>query len=190
MSATQGFNWSTWGLGLLAVTFVGLAAWGEAAKETNRARAAQQQGLQEAAVSKPELSTVQADFTGARALGSVESTSGRNPQLYRLWTALETKDYMFLNGQYGAATCARALDYYASKLPAVNFSPAAMDVALSALEGKKAVVGAYIPRFSHEPDLRNCLGYHYDAEQKVLKVGARTVAFIGPDQPGLALSAK
>lgn len=178
-------------VGLLAFVLVvgGLAAGGEAARNSNERRDAVQQGLL-AESTATQQTTAEVDFTGARALGAISSTAGKNPQLYRLWTALETRNWMLLNGQAGASTCPAALNYYVRQLPRMELSPAALDIALSALDGKTAVVGMYVPRFTHEPDLKGCLGYRYDVENQVLKVGKRTVTFLAPEQPGMALSGR
>lgn len=65
-----------------------------------------------------------------------------------------------------------------------------MDIALSALEGKHVNVGVYVPRWTKSPRLGKCLGYRFDAEQGLLMVGSRRVAFMAPEQPGMALASR
>ena len=140
-----------------------------------------------AAVRTP-MTLLDVDMTDAKVLGTLESTSGPDPRSRRVWTAVQTHEWLFLNSDIVGRTCPDLLGVFAranvSEGP--GFTPETLELLVSSLEGKLANIGAFVPRYANAPDLAKCPGFAYDVQTHMLRVGARRVALLAKQQPGLA----
>lgn len=131
---------------------------------------------------------VQVDFAGAKVL--TEVTRGKSAS--RFWTALETKNWLLINGKHAGWLCAPLLQTFGERNPSPAFAirPETMEMLASAFDSRVSTQRVFIPRFTEKPSdglLRKCPGFTFDEVSKTLKVGSRTVALLaGVPNPALA----
>lgn len=188
----KGFIRSYFGYVVFFLGLFGFIAWGEFSKEKVQEREALHWAGLAALEVKQEV--VQVNMTGVRLLGAVDSTGGRSPSIYRVWTALQAQDWLLLNGGQDNKLCRHVLGEFAKRNKLEEGSPIgpeALDVALTAMEGKVVPIGVYVPRFSAKPNgLEQCLGFAYEDSSRTLSVAGRTVALLADEQPGLTRKAQ
>lgn len=127
---------------------------------------------------------LQAQFEGTRASVTVMSTGGKAPHLEYQWALLETKEWLFMSERAMQQTCPALSGFAKANAPKIEMAPERMDVLSLAMKGKVATVMAHVPRFKSKPAaLEQCIGYTFDSEAGLLRLGGKGVALLAGDLP-------
>lgn len=135
----------------------------------------------------PSLAVIPVDMLDAMVIPAAVHFRAKARQATGDWTALESKNWLLLNGSNVEGLC-HALQPYVSGLGRLvaGTSLDALNLYMSAVKGRTVNVGVYIPRYTGKPlDLNACMGYSFDEQTGTLKVGTRTVALLASDQAGM-----
>ena len=102
------------------------------------------------------------------------------------WSMVETKDWIFLSGDFASRTCP-LLATYAKANPVFSpWSSEQVSIIETAYRGKPIALQGFVPRFKTVPArLGSCAGYSFDAKRGLLTMGERPVALLSADQSTL-----
>lgn len=117
-------------------------------------------------------------------------TTGKAPATIEQWPALETHDWVLLNGVTGAASCPVLTQFANINAPKVALTAEQLDIVAIAGRTKPVTLWAHVPRFTQRPaGLSACLGYEYDSARGLVTIGGKPVAIMANSQPGLVPTA-
>lgn len=131
------------------------------------------------------------DFSAAYQTVDVDTSTlvllgaGKDVKNGRL-VALQTDNWMMLNGGPGTQSCEAVLGGFAASYQLVGYfwKHQAIQVGLEKWQGTHKKFSLVIPEFKSEPaGLSGCFGYSYSPETHRLSVNGLPVAFLSPTQP-------
>lgn len=115
------------------------------------------------------------------------SSGGKVRTSYVVWKFFETQDWVLLNGADAQNVCAPVFKaFMEANAPKAAFTLDQMEALTVAYRGQDVELWAHVPRFNGKPaGLAKCPGFGFDAERGLVTLGARPVAVMALEQPGL-----